>query len=380
MMIRLHNFIRDFLDNFTLLGYISFCLLAVFIVIALFCPRENLALMEKNVKSSSYRRLNNIDFLKILLTFVIVLHHEFQATGIPDNGDYFVEPFFIISGFMLLYNYVPEMRIIDFIRKKFIYFFPYLLLGDMFALSLLENIDFAALFAGIFMYADTGLFKKFSVYAPSWYIVTLFWVFVFYFSMMKIFSKNMCSFIIGVIAFVAWSAMGNMGFVLWENEQLPILTNGQVRAFACISVGYMIALNYKPTEKSVPIFFYTILEGVELIALMLIFFVKRYELPIYLVVILFVSLLWSFIHQKGYLSAQLEKINWSPFAKYMLPIFMTHWVFTMLQQSGRLWNDYTVSLQICFALICSTLLGVAAYHVIRWGIYFQSVRDKISLR
>lgn len=372
-MDKINTFVSAFLDNYTLLGYFAFCLLATFIVISLATPRYDLSLSSLSHKST-HKRLNNIDFLKILLTYAIVLHHSLIS---PNKGYFSVELFFIISGFMLFYNYNPKTSTIDFIKKKLTYFFPYLFLGDILALCLFQNIDISNLFAGIFMYADTGVYKKFSVYAPSWYLVTSFWALVFYFCIIKNFSKGVCNIILGLIAFITWSAMENMGFILWKNEYLPLLTNGQVRAFSCIATGYFIALNYKPTKKA-PTLFNTLLELGLLVWIALALFNQQFEIPINLIVILFIFLFLSFIQQKGYISTQLEKINWSPLAKYMLPIFMTHWVITMLRQSGRLWSSYSTPTQILLCFICATLFGIISYHVIHWGYYFQHIRDKKS--
>ena len=379
-MNELYILIHTFLEKYTLLGYVSFCLVATFIAVTLFCPRKKISLEKSEVQEAKICRLNNIDFLKILLTYMIVLHHEFQALNIPNDAYNCVELFFIISGFMLVYNYKEDESIKEFIRKKFICFFPYLFFGDILALCLFQHIDISALFAGVFMYADTGLYNKFSVYAPSWYLISLFWGLIFYLSMMKVLSKSVCSVVIGIVAFVCWSAMANMGFILSINEHLPLLTNGQVRALSCISIGYFIGINYKSVKECKPIIFYTLAEVCLLLGLSTVLFVTEYKLPIYLIVILFIFLFWSFLHQKGYISYLLEKINWAPFARYMLPIFMTHWVITMLQQYGRLWTDYSSWVRLALCLFCATLLGIVSYHVVQLGYYFQNIRDKKSCK
>ena len=380
MISDLYILIYNFLEKFTLLGYFSFCLLATFILIVLVYPRKKVLSVKLTEQGGECKRLNNVDFLRILLTYVIVLHHEFQPLNIANEAHNSVEMFFVISGFMLVYNYKSEMGIMEFIKRKIVAFLPYLLLADLLALCLFLEIDISNLFAGVFLYADTLLCNKFSVYAPSWFLVTLFWVLILYFSLMKIFSKKVCALIIGIIAFITWSGMSDMGFILSPNNHLPLLTNGQVRALSCISVGYFIALNYKQEKEAHPKVLHTLLEMGLLIGLGGCLFAQSYKLPIYLIMILFVFLLWSFIHQKGYISYLLEKINWAPFARYMLPIFMTHWVITMLQQYGRLWTDYSSWVRLVLSLFCATLLGIVSYHVVQLGYYFQNIRDKKSCK
>lgn len=367
------SFFYDFIDKNIANFFIFFimCLLTTFLVVFCFCPQKP-AKIKKN-----YHYLNNIDFLKILLTYAIVLHHEYQALHWPNYAHSSVEMFFIISGFMLLYTYNSEKSVIDFIKGKIALFMPYLFLGNLLAFSLFPDADVYAFFAGIFMYSDTLLFNKFALYAPSWYIITLFWCSLFYFAMLKTYRKEVCCFVIGIIAFFAWSAMNNIVYAEAVNGYLPFLLNGQVRALSCISLGYFVALNYTPVQEAKPLLFYTILEAGLLIALIYIFFMVERELPVSLVVICFITLFYSFIYQKGYISAQLEKINWTPFSRYTLPIFMTHWVLTFIQQKGRLWAEYSSFTQIVLCLIFSTLLGIVSYHTVQSGFYFHRLRHKI---
>ena len=103
MMNELYILIHTFLEKYTLLGYVSFCLVATFIAVTLFCPRKKISLEKSSVQEAKICRLNNIDFLKILLTYMIVLHHEFQALNIPNDAYNCVELFFIHYYFYILF-------------------------------------------------------------------------------------------------------------------------------------------------------------------------------------------------------------------------------------------------------------------------------------
>ena len=97
------------------------------------------------------------------------------------------------------------------------------------------------------------------------------------------------------------------------------------------------------------------------------FFIDKYTTSYIQVLISYCLFFWSFFNHKSYLSSWIEKINWKPISKYMLAIFMTHWFICQLQTKLNMWSDYQLNTRIILCLICSTFLGIIAFHVISLG-------------
>ena len=67
-------------------------------------------------------RLHNIEFLRILFTFCIFIHHALNSFGHANNGFFAVEFFFILSGFFLYYtidNQKNVQKFLTYCREHF---------------------------------------------------------------------------------------------------------------------------------------------------------------------------------------------------------------------------------------------------------------------
>lgn len=380
----LSYFVTHFGITPTLIGYTLLCMLITFILTATFGP----AIAPQNKSTDKHPILNNINFLKILLTYYIILHHEYQVLGWTNDAQYSVEGFFIISGFMLSYAYTPQKNTIEFITHKLIRFTPYMLLASLLELYNHYSFNPTQFLSGIGMFAYTGLYPKPTLYGPSWYIIVLFWVALFYFVLLKNCSKNICNIIFGLITFATLSATHNISPLLLPqeapNQYIPLLTNGFVRGLGCIGLGYFLAETYTaPNSKPNKIskLFYTLVEAFLLIYLAYAFFKQNYITSRCVILISFAILIWSFVHQKGYLSQGLEKIKWQPLINYTLPIYMTHWSLCRVQALSQLWAEIAPLPRICLTIVISTILGIIAYQTIDLAYaYSQKKYHKTKLK
>ena len=98
------------------------------------------------------RRFNNIEFLRVIFTFAIIIFHIF---GIIDpkvnvflycrHSRIIVEFFFIISGFFLYSSYTKNVPIKTFIIKRLIRLYPILFISVVFV-AFYNHIPFGKLF------------------------------------------------------------------------------------------------------------------------------------------------------------------------------------------------------------------------------------------
>ena len=163
-------------------------------------------LMNNNV---ILRHFYSLDFLKIISTFIIVFHHYQQVTEtVYDKGinfyygrfyfGYFVELFFIISGF-LTYKYISLIKNDSlifkdfFIKKTFRYYIsvPITVISFAFIECLyylkfhfmtINRFDIFNIISSCFLVQHWGLFDNPMLNNPIWYIsVLIFCYIVFYF-------------------------------------------------------------------------------------------------------------------------------------------------------------------------------------------------------
>lgn len=357
--------------------YITICLITTVLFTALFCP------VHTKPSKISYSTCNNIDFIKIPLTYAIILYHQYQSLGFEKNGFYCVEGFFIISGFLFHHCYTPQKNIKDFISRKLIRFMPYIILSNLLMLFIYNSFDLIKFISGVFMFACTSIFPDHTYYGPTWYLIVLFWITLFYLTLLKSLKKDLCNIIIGAMTLLTLFSTHNVispVFIAIEkpSSELPLLTNGFIRGFVGIGFGYFLANLYSPNSKKSKnsLLFYTFFELFLLAYFAYVFFIDKYTAPYIQILICYCFFFWSFFNHKSYLSDWLEKINWKPISKYMLPIFMTHWFFCELQTKLNLWNDYQATTRIVLCLICSTFFGFISFHTITLGNSLKNLLKK----
>lgn len=163
------------------------------------------------------RRIGGFDILKLMGTILIVFHHYQQITGaFWENGinfwggdfyfGYLVELFFMISGF-LAFKYIERIRygmgFIDYVKGKFIRFFPLMFLCVIAStilshlyIILYENTFWRAdsyslwtiLVASVGIQAGWGI-KDPMINSPTWYISVLFLCLILLYCIVRISEK-----------------------------------------------------------------------------------------------------------------------------------------------------------------------------------------------
>lgn len=339
--------------------YVIFCILATFILAAIFVPQPQ---TESKCNRIS---LNNIYFLKVLLTYGIVLHHIFIYLGIWNRADICVEFFFIISGFMLLYTCERLLTFKRFISKKIIRFVPYIFFANLLSLYGKGTIDLIRFLAGIFLFSTTTLYPYHTYYMPSWYLVILFWISISYFIIIHTFRYY--TYIIGIISLIALIALFFQSSPIEAfNPILPCFTNCIVRGFAYMGIGYFIATifikikTYK-IKKRIAL---TVLELFLLTHIPLSIFCSSFATNTAVSVIEFIVLMLLFLFQCGYISQILECSIWKYLALFTLPIFMTHDVIVPVMIYGsNFLKDFSDFAQVFILLGLSTLFGIITYYL-----------------
>ncbi len=153
-------------------------------------------------------RKSSLDIIKILATFVIIFHHYQQVlnveyrTGINFYGEqfnfgYFVELFFILSGFFM-YRYINKIRngisFADFFKKRYLRLIPVLIFGTILyqAIAYVYFRITGSLWGGhgfslwstvitCFGVQDGWVFTNPMINNPVWYISVLILCYIFFY-------------------------------------------------------------------------------------------------------------------------------------------------------------------------------------------------------
>lgn len=323
-------------------------------------------------------KLNNIDFLKIIFTFAIVLNHSLGSLHMWTQGRMAVEFFFIVSVFMLFYsNYNKDRSSIYFIKTKLIRFYPLIIFGSVCLIFYSQNITYEKLIAPLLFLPATGFYEfNFIATGSTWYLSVLFWISIFLFNIKKVKSDHTVNIIIGVLVFLFYISCIKYGW--GKNEPLGekgtflyLLTQGMARGFAGMGLGYLFACfwtknRHTYNNKSV---FYSFVEIIFFILSILMMFNQSIcpKNKIFLVMTYF-FLIICFVFKKGYFSSFIEKYNYDKISKYMLSLFLTHQLVTDTWYRNLPTSSIVLSLEtyqkILLFLIMSSILAFLAHHFI----------------
>jgi len=345
----------------TLLVCFLYCILFSFCFALLLNPIKDTS--NSSVKSPI---ISNLSFLKIVLAYCIVIHHSFLQVDLPNNGHVCVEFFFIISGFLLSYNYHARRTISSFALNKILSFVPYIFLANLGCLLLEHNFNMEKFLSGIFFYATTNLYQNYTYYHPAWFLIALFWASLFYFSMMKKLPSNLCYFLIAIITFIFLSLRADLFPIPSTNPHFPFLTNGMVRGWAYVGIGCLLAQTYKPQIAELCVssrIFYTLLEGFLFICLILMLFLPKYSASLNIMLICFIVLFKLFLLKRGYISRCFDHPLCFKLSKFALPIYMTHDIFIPQIFKLECLEVYSVTAKVLIAIVFSTLFGILTYYL-----------------
>ena len=171
-------------------------------------------------------RLYNLDFLKFILVFPVLIYHLFgdffskivvnnplisQIKLNVHNGHFAVEIFFIISGYFLYKSFLKnkDFSLKEFVKKRFLSLFPLVFISFLLILifdfkynNQAIHINFYNFIAQSCLLQSMGLKVGGDLLNPyAWYVSVLFWSSVFMFMLFKVFKKEQLDLILFLVIF-----------------------------------------------------------------------------------------------------------------------------------------------------------------------------------
>ncbi|SEH64645.1 Peptidoglycan/LPS O-acetylase OafA/YrhL, contains acyltransferase and SGNH-hydrolase domains [Ruminococcus flavefaciens] len=204
---------------------------------------------KENISSGAKRNLIGFDVLKIIASSFIVLHHYQQVFNLQFDGinfyggvfnfGYFVELFFIISGYLTLYSDKLGGAFHS-IKYKLLRFFPITTIACFFTLivkSVLADDIFAlwnwkALIANfLLLFSGYPYFSMIGINNPTWYLCVLIQCFMVYYLIREISNRLHIPRI--------WLDCVVVGCVI-ALKYISILPDSTYRALESFSIGLII--------------------------------------------------------------------------------------------------------------------------------------------
>lgn len=339
-------------------------------------------------------KIKNIEFLRFLLSIILVLFHmkgflfypfrsipEYQYMDIAvKNGEQVVDFFFIISGFFLIYS-LKDISLISFIKNKLYRLMPTMLfvcfLYWLMSLAGYTEFNFYETFiSDILMFNSTGLTISKGSMAAVWFIAILFWVSIFYFYFIKNFNQKIFLLITSLIVWFCYIMIIQSGNGSLNGNSIKIVYSfiplGLIRGLAGIGLGCLIGNYYvnenKNNNKNNKVsIFYT---SLELFLFVFLFsHMTFYHNPLkndIIYLLTFCALLFCFLYSKGLLSYYLNNNLSVILGKYSFCIFVSHALILKLTPkiftSDFIQNNVILT-PIIILCMCS-LLGVILHYTI----------------
>ncbi|MBR1777431.1 MAG: acyltransferase [Alphaproteobacteria bacterium] len=305
-------------------------------------------------------KMMNIEFLRIVFTFVVLFFHISGYFKYFSLGRYGVEFFFILSGFFFALTYGRCSSVYDFMKKRIIRFAPIIVFCSVICGIFKSGINFSTLSADWFFFGNT-LFNGDSYTGAAWYISVLFWITALYFYLLKTQRKETVYVIIAVLTFFGYAASSRFGWGrfggLGNKENIGyIITQSLTRGLGGIGLGFFIALFYLNRKQDKNLFKpwqYTIAEICFLIfPCICMFNEKIFPSSIMMLIVCYAFLLYLFVVQKGYVSRFFEKPVFAKISRYVLAVYISH------QSVGI---PILRSFKILPSSFSSNLMGIAVY-------------------
>ena len=208
-------------------------------------------------------KIKNIEFLRVIACFAIIMLHFFATITSHNSfneiilyqkmlimthlGDKSVDLFFILSGFFFAYKLNLHRSCWDFVKHKLIRLYPVLILVLIlyFLFSLTSNIKFT-FYDNIFsllLLNGTNFCIKHGNAGQFWYVSAMFWALLFYYYLLKNYSKKNVNLFIAIIILFSYSFLihiqnGYLGGA--KQTYYNIFNAGMLRALGGIGLGYFI--------------------------------------------------------------------------------------------------------------------------------------------
>ena len=347
------------------------------------------------------QKIKNIEFLRIIGCIAIILVHLFNSallfgtfpdillyknfSKILNCGTLAVDLFFILSGFFFAYKLNLQKSCWQFCKKKLIRLYPVLvfiiILYFIFSLTGSLKFTFYGDILVLLFLNGTTLFYKFANAGHFWYVSAMFWCLLFYYYLLKIYSKNNVNLLIALITLFSYSFLihAQNGVVTGTHQTYYNFINaGMLRALGGIGIGYFIGEWYKTNIDKINnwkpgIYQVVALSSLEFITLY--FIINNLMLHRlkynnqFIFIIAFTTIIVLFLAKKGIFSKILDNNIWSKISRYTYSIYMIHYpIYFHLR--GSLWKHhpeivYTHPiLNIVFTLALVIVAGVLTYHFV----------------
>ena len=220
----------------------------------------------------SKQRLYNLDLLKIVASIGIVFHHYQQATGAVFGGINFfgglfsfgslVELFFMMSGFLALYNLRKNRSIVDNICDKYkrlapsviLSIFIYTIIAIMYYMVFHEwhkglDLNFPRVLTS-FLMCNQGWVIEYplALNNPTWYIDVLLLCFIFFYTLSgTILKKGYTKVFIAVCGFAVVLALLGAHFEM----EFPFFYHSSRRGYAAFFMGVILCYIYQNFPKKI---------------------------------------------------------------------------------------------------------------------------------
>ena len=350
-----------------------------------------------NTETSVHQHhLNNIDFFRILFTITILYGHIIQWFLKPLCGkeEFFIhllkytsylygfmcDMFFILSGFFMFFSFKKEgCTLSKFILIKISRLSPVLIFAVMlfFVLSCFHIIKFDNYgnFCALFFLNDSLSSRIPWSNGVAWYINVMFWCYILYCLILRVFDEVKVKYVIGIIIFFAYSVLLNKMNLYAKPLDNGIFTFKLIRGIAGMGMGYLIAdfyatYNLKKTKISKKfIYTWTLCEIFFTYLLIKIAIIKPISSAFPVMIICFIILFYSFLYKNGIFSKLLDRNIVSFLGKYCYSIYMLQWVVFLILDK-YLWRNpsfgakiYPVANIIIGICLC-ILVGMITYHAV----------------
>lgn len=339
------------------------------------------------------KKLNNIEFLRVIFIIILVYCHLPLLTSvfpnipmykfISDNAKFsmlVVDFFFILSGFFLRYTTDFKQDTFDFIKKRMKRLWSVVAFGIVCYIAL-SFFNITSYGKNIYDYIYAFFFLDnigvtLHHVGPSWYVSVLLLVSLFYFYLYKALPEKIANLIIGFLVWLAYVFTINAdgGFI---QQHIRIENNifcmGLLRGIGGIGLGIFLYYVYEHYKDKIPNqnkLVYTFLEiGVLSWSIYALISAPSDIHNSMIFIIAFLILIWLFLIKKGYFSQLTDKNIFCKLAKYNYSIFLTHLIIFYLLR-GNIWNNSNLFIPnhpiVTLILLYSSvfIFGIFAYHFI----------------
>lgn len=266
---------------------------------------------------SAYNK--NVDFLRFLFAIIIVIFHMCHNNLVSIYGSFheynvlgkstlrawiLVEFFFIISGYFLWNTPFDKMSHKEFVWKKIVRLWPIFAVATL--CETFPHFSLTTIMKLLFFQCN-GFSLEYK--GINWFVSSLFWTLLFYFSLIKIINKRYIVFVISVMVYFSYVYLINYGF---GREVKGLFSIGMVRGIAGVGLGYLFhefctQINPDAFNKRYMYFIFSILEIILLGFFIYCFTVHNIKnTNNFIFIVLFLPLMFSFIFNLGWLSKLLD--------------------------------------------------------------------------